>query len=159
MPPTAAEGAAGRCVAPPAALAGPGGGALLPRDVGVAWAPDGAARVFESSYCRRNFTLPSLASVFAAHAVEWNVMGKERPWWSVMSSDQYRGETLALEISVNNKHPYRYKNAANNKKNNDKFAQINVKSDTCASFDFSFFTGPTHQSRTCLLYTSDAADE
>ena len=66
----------------------------LPHELSAHVAPDGAARVFESSYCRRNFTLPSLASVFAAHAVEWNVMGKERPWWSVMSSDQYRGETL-----------------------------------------------------------------
>ena len=42
-------------------------------------------RHFEVRKCLTNVTLPSVYHVFAAHQLEWNVMGKEAPWWSVLT--------------------------------------------------------------------------
>ena len=46
-------------------------------------------RVFHSVWCdSRNFTIPGLSLLFAAHALAWNQMGKESAWWSVLTSEQ-----------------------------------------------------------------------
>jgi len=36
--------------------------------------------------CGRDYTLPDLYPVFAAHAVEWSIMGRTEAWWSVLTS-------------------------------------------------------------------------
>lgn len=30
--------------------------------------------------------------MFAAHSVEWAILGKEDPWWSVISVDEFKGK-------------------------------------------------------------------
>ena len=42
-------------------------------------------RVFEVAKCGYNVSLPSVYPIFAAHQVEWNLLGKTMPWWSVLS--------------------------------------------------------------------------
>jgi len=43
--------------------------------------------------CNQIFNVPTLVPVAAAHAIEWNIMGKERPWWSVLTSEEYANLT------------------------------------------------------------------
>ena len=47
---------------------------------------NGRLRVYISQFCGRNYTLPQLYPAFAAHAVEWNILGKHSPWNSVLST-------------------------------------------------------------------------
>ena len=54
---------------------------------------DGTFRVYDIPQCGMNITLPELSDVFASHAVEWNIMGRERPWWSVISHSEYMRPT------------------------------------------------------------------
>ena len=43
-------------------------------------------RRYSSYFCNENYTLPQLTQVFAAHAVEWSLMGKLSPWHSVLTT-------------------------------------------------------------------------
>ena len=45
----------------------------------------GQLRQYHSDWCSQTFTLPQLHKVFAAHAVEWNMMGRDAAWWSVLT--------------------------------------------------------------------------
>jgi len=45
----------------------------------------GQLRQYQSDWCGKTFTLPQLHKVFAAHAVEWNLMGRDAAWWSVLT--------------------------------------------------------------------------
>jgi SAM-dependent methyltransferase len=45
----------------------------------------GRERVFLIDRCSNRVTLPEIYGVFAAHQVEWNVMGKGEAWWSVLT--------------------------------------------------------------------------
>ena len=55
-------------------------------------------RMFEVPQCNYNVSLVTIYPVFAAHQVEWNIMGKTMPWWSVLS-----GEAKTTDISPANK--------------------------------------------------------
>lgn len=57
------------------------GGSLLTAVLDLA----GQARIFKVPQCGRSFTLPELYPVFAAHQVEWNIMGRDNAWWSVLT--------------------------------------------------------------------------
>jgi len=43
--------------------------------------------------CNRVFRVPELVPVAAAHSIEWNIMGKERPWWSVLTHEDFVDKT------------------------------------------------------------------
>ena len=62
--------------------------------------PNGSLRVYDVPQCGAAYTLAQLQSVFAAHAVEWNLMGRDRPWWSVLSSAQYDQGTTPSENTI-----------------------------------------------------------
>lgn len=44
---------------------------------------NGALRRYQSEWCRSEYTLPELYETFAAHVVEWSILGRDRPWQSV----------------------------------------------------------------------------
>ena len=44
--------------------------------------------------CSRSYTIPDLYEVFAAHSVEWAILGKTQAWWSVLSSKEFEGQRL-----------------------------------------------------------------
>jgi len=43
-------------------------------------------RSFHVAKCGYNVTIPEIYHVFAAHQVEWNLMGKTKAWWSVLTN-------------------------------------------------------------------------
>ncbi|CAE7563280.1 ubiG [Symbiodinium necroappetens] len=59
----------------------------------------GAVDAFSTGYrryfvglCNRSYTIPDLYEVFAAHSVEWAILGKTQAWWSVISVKELEGQ-------------------------------------------------------------------
>ncbi|CAK9028690.1 unnamed protein product [Durusdinium trenchii] len=52
----------------------------------------GGARQYFVGLCNRSYTIPDLYDVFTAHSIEWAILGKKDPWWSVISADEFRGK-------------------------------------------------------------------
>lgn len=61
---------------------------------------NGSLRVYDVPQCGAAYTLAQLQNVFAAHAVEWNLMGRDRPWWSVLSVAEYDQGTAPSENTI-----------------------------------------------------------
>jgi len=49
-------------------------------------------RTFCSDLCQRMYTLSDVYPMFAAHAVEWNLMGKDNAWWSVLVAPEFKDQ-------------------------------------------------------------------
>lgn len=58
---------------------------------------DSTFRIYEIPQCKINVTLPDISDVFASHAVSWNIMGREHPWWSVITHSEYMTPTRATK--------------------------------------------------------------
>mmetsp|Transcript_16268 Transcript_16268/g.39946 ORF Transcript_16268/g.39946 Transcript_16268/m.39946 type:complete len:259 (-) Transcript_16268:115-891(-) len=58
---------------------------------------NGSVRRFVSSFCVSNETVESLYYPFAAHSVEWNILGRDRAWWSVLSNSPQTKDISAEE--------------------------------------------------------------
>lgn len=69
----------------------------------LADASHGAYRIFQSPYCGANYTLYDLMWAFSAHSVEWNLMGRDEPWFSVLTSPHLRGQR---DIAEKNKESF-----------------------------------------------------
>ena len=37
----------------------------------------------------KRYTLPDVYEAFSAHALEWNLLGRDNPWWSVLTAGKY----------------------------------------------------------------------
>jgi SAM-dependent methyltransferase len=57
---------------------------LLPSALTAEVDERGRERVFLVERCGTRVTLPQVYGAFAAHQVEWNMMGKDDAWWSVL---------------------------------------------------------------------------
>jgi 2-polyprenyl-3-methyl-5-hydroxy-6-metoxy-1,4-benzoquinol methylase len=62
--------------------------------------PGGTYRKFKVYACGSvELTLADLYPVFASHALEWNILGRDNAWWSVVTDDRYRtSDDLPTEL-------------------------------------------------------------
>ena len=60
--------------------------------------PDGNYRFYRVPQCGRSYSLAELQPVFAAHSVEWSIMGRDMPWWSVLTEDKYKREKPTRKV-------------------------------------------------------------
>jgi SAM-dependent methyltransferase len=58
-------------------------------------------RRYEVPHCGKNYSLAALHYSFAAHAVEWNIMGRDKPWWSVITSDEFKSKHPSRKALTN----------------------------------------------------------
>ncbi|CAE7436656.1 ubiG [Symbiodinium natans] len=52
----------------------------------------GSPRKYFVGLCNRSYTIPEVYDAFAAHSVEWSILGKTDPWWSVISVPDLKGK-------------------------------------------------------------------
>ena len=67
---------------------------------------NGALRVYASRFCDRNYTLPELNSVFVAHSIEWSLMGRDDPWWSVLTNPRFKQATPTDQLNTSQKNAF-----------------------------------------------------
>ena len=53
---------------------------------------DGNYRYYRVPQCGKSYSLADLQPVFAAHSVEWSIMGRDMPWYSVLTDERYKTE-------------------------------------------------------------------
>lgn len=51
-----------------------------------------APRQFFIEKCGYNVSIPDVYKAFAAHQVEWNLMGRDAPWWSVLTDPAFQNK-------------------------------------------------------------------
>lgn len=54
-------------------------------------------RRFHNRYCSHTYELNDLSEIFSSHALEWNILGRDAPWWSVISVNKWKGKRQITE--------------------------------------------------------------
>ena len=49
-------------------------------------------RSFNSTFCRTSYTLSDLSEIFSAHSIEWNILGRDQAWYSVIADKRWAGK-------------------------------------------------------------------
>jgi hypothetical protein len=62
--------------------------------------PDGHIRKFHVHVCKKEMSMAELYPVFAAHAMEWAIMGRDNAWWSVITNEKYKDNNQDLPVHV-----------------------------------------------------------
>eukprot|EP01047_Picozoa_sp_COSAG01_P042883 COSAG01_NODE_3772_length_5711_cov_67.083393_3_plen_180_part_00 len=62
--------------------------------------PDGHIRKFHVHVCKKEMSMAELYPVFAAHAMEWAIMGRDNAWWSVITDEKYKDNNQDLPVHV-----------------------------------------------------------